>query len=159
MAGARITITVDDKEVMQGLRELQQRIGNLKPAFIEIGQHLERTTDARFDSMSAPDGSKWEDLSQATKARKKFPNKILQESGMLRDSLHFVADANSLEFGTDREYGAVHQFGAKEGAFGRNKRGSPIPWGDIPPRPYLGLSSEDVERINQIIADHLVGND
>ena len=158
MAGARVTITVDDNDVMQGLRKLQERIGNLKPVFIEIGKHLERTTDARFDSMTAPDGSKWEALKPSTKAQKKFPGKILQESGILRDSLHYVADANSLEFGTDRAYGAIHQFGAKKGDFGQNKRGNPIPWGDIPARPYLGLSNEDFEEINQIIADHLGGD-
>jgi hypothetical protein len=29
------------------------------------------------------------------------------------------------------------QFGAKQGQFGRGKRNHPIPWGDIPARPFF----------------------
>jgi phage gpG-like protein len=34
-------------------------------------------------------------------------------------------------------YAATQQFGAKQGQFGRGKRNHPIPWGDIPARPFF----------------------
>jgi len=52
-------------------------------------------------------------------------------------------------------YAAVHQFGAAQGAFGNTSRGSPIPWGDIPARPYLGLSDDDRQEIETFVADRL----
>jgi len=57
--------------------------------------------------------------------------------------------------GSVLEYAAVQQFGAKKGAFGRTRRGAPIPWGDIPPRPFLGLSDADRRSILDLIAEHL----
>ena len=52
-------------------------------------------------------------------------------------------------------YAGVHQFGAKKGAFGTTSKGSPIPWGDIAARPFLGVSNDDEREIVDIILDHL----
>ncbi len=61
----------------------------------------------------------------------------------------------AVEVGSNRIYAAVQQFGQPKGASGRTKRGSPIPWGDIPPRPFLGVSSDDREAIADILSDYL----
>ncbi|WP_241085742.1 phage virion morphogenesis protein [Candidatus Vondammii sp. HM_W22] len=58
--------------------------------------------------------------------------RILVESGALRDSL---------EFGTDRKYGATHQLGDQE-------RG-------IPARPFLGIDDQDRDEILAILQRHL----
>lgn len=50
---------------------------------------------------------------------------------------------------------AAHQFGMSQGYAGKTKRGAPIPWGDIPPRPFLGVSEEDGDRILDILRDYL----
>lgn len=55
------------------------------------------------------------------------------------------------------------QFGARKGEFGAysgtNRKGHPYsgvaPWGDIPARPYLGLSQEDQVTIHALLADYL----
>ena len=38
---------------------------------------------------------------------------------------------------------------------GKTRRGAPIPWGDIPARPFVGLSSEDKEAVLETIAEAL----
>jgi phage gpG-like protein len=55
------------------------------------------------------------------------------------------------------EYAAVQQFGAVAGALGRNKRGSPIPWGNIPARPFLGVSAQDKVEVLEILQEALLG--
>lgn len=52
-------------------------------------------------------------------------------------------------------YAAVMQGGAAQGAFGRTSRGGPIPWGNIPARPFLGLSDSDRAGVLEIIAEYL----
>lgn len=46
--------------------------------------------------------------------------------------------------------------GAKRGAFGVSRRGGPLPWGDIPARPFLGLSADDRKTIEEIVRAHLL---
>ena len=37
----------------------------------------------------------------------------------------------------------------------RTRRGAPIPWGNIPARPYLGLSADDETEVVRILRDYL----
>jgi phage gpG-like protein len=60
-----------------------------------------------------------------------------------------------VEVGSSLEYAAVQQLGARRGQFGRTRRGAPIPWGDIPARPYLGISQADSSAILDIISQYL----
>lgn len=62
---------------------------------------------------------------------------------------------STVEVGSTMAYAAVQQFGAKQGAFGKNKKGRPIPWGDIPARPFLGLSAKDKQDVLAILNEHL----
>jgi phage virion morphogenesis protein len=57
--------------------------------------------------------------------------------------------------GTNIKYAAVQQFGAKAGAFGATRRGGKIPWGDIPARPFMGISGDDRSAILDIIRKYL----
>jgi len=57
--------------------------------------------------------------------------------------------------GTNLVYGAAHQFGMVKGYAGRTRRGAPIPWGNIPPRPFLGLSADDETEIVRILRIYL----
>jgi phage gpG-like protein len=66
----------------------------------------------------------WTELQDATIERK-GDNRILLETGNLRDSIDFTVNraAKKVDIGTDVEYGAVHEYGA--------------PLKNIPPRPFL----------------------
>jgi phage gpG-like protein len=50
-------------------------------------------------------------------------------------------------------------FGARQGAFGRTRRNGPIPWGNIPARPFLPISENgemnafDKEEIRDILTN------
>lgn len=65
--------------------------------------------------------------------------KILHDTGRLASSITYSATAKSLKLGTDVIYGAAQFLGMKKGYAGTMRNGSPIPWGDIPPRPAIPI--------------------
>ena len=74
------------------------------------------------------------------------------------------ADYNSAGVFTNVPYAAVHQFGARKGSFGSysdtDKNGHPFagvsPWGDIPARPFIGLSADNEEDIRQTLIEYVL---
>lgn len=154
MAGAMLDIQLDGSQVGRALAELETRLGDLRTPLNDIAEYLHRSTDNRFRQQIGPDGPPWVPLAAATLVRKKG-TRILRESGTLQDTLRHQVSGDELSFGTDRPYGAIHQFGQPRGGSGKTRRGAPIPWGDIPARPYLGLSTDDEAEILAIVADYL----
>lgn len=77
------------------------------------------------------------------------------ESRRLSSEIHYRATGSSLEVGSALEYSGVFQIGAPAGKFGRTRRGALIPWGDVPPRPFLGLSDTDRQAIGDILHEYL----
>lgn len=155
MAGAMLDVTLDASQIGSALEELARRLGDLTTPFNDIGEYLHQSTDERFQRKVAPDGSPWAPLSAVTLAKKKGTG-ILREKGTLQDTLRKQVTSTELAFGTDRPYGAVHQFGQKKGASGKTGKGSSIPWGDIPARKYLGLSADDEIEVLFIIHEYLL---
>lgn len=180
MAGAQnvIDIQVDDAEIKAALKQLSAKLGDLTPFFKDVGETLLNSTRERFHSQTAPSGDPWAALSPAYAARKpRHKDKPLTLSGALRGTLVKQADKDSLRIGTPLVYGAIHQFGAAKGSFGtvtarvneharRGKGGKPIavrahtrkmtaPWGDIPARPFLGLSDADRDALLDALTEYL----
>jgi phage virion morphogenesis protein len=146
MAGAslHIDIAVNDTDIQSRLQQLKARMGDLKPAFRDIGEHLLNSTRARFQSQTAPDGTPWAALSPRTlKYKKVNKDKILTLHGRLRGTLNVQVTANSLRVGTPLIYGATHQFGD--------------PRRHIPARPFLGLSSTDKQDVVAILNEWISG--
>ena len=157
MAGARITLTLDDAALVRQLGDLIGALTNPEPALRSIGEELQRATQERFDpgQKRAPDGTPWARNSPVTIARKGRDNPLSQ-GGYLQGTIrHQLVGRAGVEVGTNLIYGAVQQFGAQKGAFGRTRRGAPIPWGNIPARPYLGLSADDETEVVRILRDYL----
>lgn len=151
-----ITIEIDNRKVLDALQELARRADNPKPALKEIGEALSESTKRRFETTKGPDGKTWAKNSPVTLARKKGSRPLTGETGNLMDTIHWqLVGDNAVEIGSPMEYAATHQFGAKKGEFGRNRRGAPIPWGDIPPRPFLGISDSDETEVLETIQKHL----
>lgn len=93
----------------------------------------------------------------------------------LSTEIHAEPSADGVAIGSSLVYAAVQQFGAKMGAFGRYSQvsrrnqykegdfrkhagtvqGFPIPWGDIPARPYIGLSTADDDSVLKIMEGYL----
>lgn len=175
-----ITIKVYDQEVTAAFNRLLAANRDLSPAMLAIGERLSETTKRRFASSTAPDGTRWAPNSRATleallgrrkgSYRKKdgqisskgvgiltSKKPLIGISRQLSTKINYRAGATSVSIGSTMEYASVHQFGVLKGALGRTKRGSPIPWGNIPARPFLGISPADKIHILEILQEHLVG--
>jgi phage virion morphogenesis protein len=154
-----IEIQFDDREIIAALQRLAAQTSDLRPALEEIGAHIEASTKLNFSGQHDPFGNAWPSLSDVTLARRRKKGKgaqILRDTGRLMNSINHQVNSNSVEIGPDEVvYAAMQQFGAKQGAFGRNKRGAPIPWGDVPPRPFMGVSDDDQDEILAIITQHI----
>lgn len=173
-----IRVELDTREATAALKRLGDSARDPKPALRQIGEALVLTTRQRFASSQGPDGRPWAPNSQATylkflggyknsfgksgrinkegsgRAMGKRP--LIGESKRLGTEIAYRVDGASVEVGSSLVYSAVQQFGARRGQFGsgryRNRAGSfPIPWGDIPARPFLGVSEADSRLIEGII--------
>ena len=143
MAGAGVTIEIQDIGVSAALDQLLRAAGDFTPAMASLGEHLLRSHHERWDREIAPDGTPWAPLSPGYAARKAQAHPaagILEASGMLR-RLNYQAGRDSLTLGTNRIYGATHQYGDDE-------RG-------IPARPYLGFEPGDLREAAEILIDFL----
>jgi phage gpG-like protein len=82
----------------------------------------------------------------------------LRDTGILANSISYNVLRKGVEIGTKVRYAGTHQFGARQGQYGRTKRGGPIPWGNIPARPFLptdGLPPEWRSEVLSILSRHL----
>ena len=158
MPGVSAEITWNDGEVQQAFDRLLKRGGSLKPLFADLGEQLLASTPERFRASErrAPDGTPWAPLSDAYKERKRRNrSKILIRDGDLMQTLAYQARRNRLQVGSPRIYAGTQQFGAQQGEFGRTGRGTPIPWGDISAREFVGLSDADQATIRETTTDFL----
>ena len=95
----------------------------------------------RFQRSQDPDGRVWEKNAEST-IKKKKSSKAGTDTGRLRTSMKGRSTKRTAVVGTNVIYAPTMQFGAKKGEFGKTKRGTPIPWGNIPARRFLGFSKE-----------------
>lgn len=147
MAGAAVVVTFDDRELGRLVREVTGRFGSMEPALQIIGATALASVQSNFEKSGRP--SAWKALSPVTLKTK--PNtKILQVKGAssgLLGSIHYEVEDKRVLIGTDKIYGAIHQFGGKAG------RGHKV---TIPARPYLLLQDEDWPEIKAELTDYLL---
>ncbi|MBN1104749.1 MAG: phage virion morphogenesis protein [Deltaproteobacteria bacterium] len=173
MAGSMIEVRVDDTELKEILATLQKRMGDMTP-FMKTVAQIGRTSVVRnFEKGGRP---KWPALKPSTLKKKKGGRVLVTQgfAGGLMGSITGKAYSDRAEIGTNKIYGAVHQFGAKKGSFGKvtvaRKAGSAgrsggtlyskpwqmnVPWGDIPARPFLVLQDEDIDEIRAEAINYL----
>ncbi|MDB5658323.1 MAG: phage virion morphosis protein [Cypionkella sp.] len=162
-----ITVEINDAEVQAALNGVAAALSDGTAMMNEIGMFLVKQTKDRFPEQVSPDGAAWAPRSAVTLARYKKQGKpfggILHLSGQMARSIFHDYDQNSVRIGSPEPYAAVQQFGAAQGAFGafmgKDKKGRDhfhhLPWGNIPARPFLGLSEDDREGILAIISETL----
>ncbi len=145
----RILIEVDDSDILSRLSAAAAATADLTPLMSEIEGIMVDATERAFMQQRDPTtGVPWAALSETTKSRRRDPaGPILQDSSSLVQSVTGRHDATSAEVGVAEKYGITHQLGAKRGQYGSTSRGSAIPWGDIPARPFLGLGEDDKNEI------------
>ncbi len=145
-----ITVEFNDREVLDALQSLHQRMNDLTPVLQDIGEYLTTSTKDRFAAGIGPDGNAWDQNSDVTLERKRGTKPLIGETHRLSNELSYFIGNNELTFGSPLEYAAVQQFGADQGDFGHGS-----PWGDIPARPFIGISDDDQVEILDIINSYL----
>lgn len=156
-----ISIDFKYQAVADALREASRRLGDMRPLHEDIGEYVIEATKERFRQGVDPDGVAWTPKSPVTLALYEArgdgdrPDPLIGPSKRLSSEIAKFADAASVEIGSALEYSAVMQHGAKKGAFGRDSRNHPLPWGDIPARVWLGLSDADEAAIIDIADEYL----
>uniref|UniRef100_UPI0040487B76 phage virion morphogenesis protein n=1 Tax=Yoonia sp. TaxID=2212373 RepID=UPI0040487B76 len=150
-------VEINDDAVASALARLSTDLGDLSDPMDDIGAYLAYSSRDRIDSGISPDGTPFAPRSQTTLNRYAKENKSfkgpLHQSGGMRQGIFHQYGPSSVEVGSNAIQAAVMQFGAGQGAFGKSTRGGPIPWGNIPARPFLGISDDDLQAIPGIIDD------
>ena len=136
----------------EGLNRLKQRLNhqannllNLQPLWQLVGMYVQKQTiKERFDKEQAPDGTKWKPLSparikQRLKRHKSGNMKILQDTGELRRSVQYEAGQTYVRIGSNLIYARTHQFGR----------------GNIPARPFLGVTPNERQHTNDLFRAYL----
>lgn len=186
MAGTRLTIDkaeLDRLNAFMAEQAARDTSGLMRP----LGEYLLESTQRRFETQTAPDGTPWAPLQQRYARRKKYhKDKVLTLRGYLRSYIHYqIPNAQTVEVGSNQKYAAIHQFGGEidkperqataryRSVAGRvlfakksHTRGVtqkavtiPVHFVKIPARPFLGISAADDVEIREIIMDWVIGRD
>lgn len=137
-----IQIDIDDREVKQALERLSRRVADMTPAMHLIGQALVEGSRDRILAGRDWTGAPFAPNSPATLARKKGSRPLIDSKSFVTSGLFYEAGRDSVTVGSSAVQAGVLQFGAMKGAFGKSKRGAPIPLGDIPARRFFPVEGD-----------------
>jgi phage virion morphogenesis protein len=143
-----ITIAFEDDDVQRMLQRLLAATGDVSPALRNIGEILVASTQDRFETKHGPDGEAWARNAPATIERKGRDNPLFEHGDLARQIHSALIGDDTLEVGSSLPYAAMQQFGGTKAEF-------PWLWGDIPARPFLGVSDTDKDAILREIRAHL----
>jgi phage virion morphogenesis protein len=163
-----IRIDIDDDAVTAALANMSTGVTDMTPVMNRIGAALVASTKARIAAGVTPEGTAFAPRSQVTLDRyartgqKHGPHPLTMDGYMAAGIAHQYGP-DYAEVGSNAIQAAVMQMGAAQGQFGahigKDKLGRDhfhsIPWGDIPARPFLGLSEDDRNDVLDIIGEWL----
>lgn len=167
-----ITVKIYDRQVLDTLNQLVNRAKNLRPAFAEIGEDLLDTTKRRFNAATSPDGTPWAanspvtisrylgtkdsnfkkdgSLSKRGQANSSAKKPLTGETKSLQSKINYQLQGGlGVSIGSPMVYAAMQQFGGTKSKF-------PHLWGNIPARPFLGISPADKTNILDILGTYLI---
>lgn len=162
-----LTIQVQGLDTVQNqLRRLAERGANLTPLLKNMGEQVLNSTQERFDTSTDPDGNRWASNSPVTFARllgsrhtnksgkinargvsRVMSKKPLILSHTLQGSIRYQLNGQSVMVGTNMVYAKMMHFGGTKSAF-------PHLWGDIPARPFLGISATDKQVLERMVVGY-----
>ncbi len=146
-------------ETRRLLKSLTDKTDNLKPLLKDIGVYAKKSTKNRIkDEKKSPDGVPWADYKNPNYAaikkagierKNREPGEdkwllkpseggLLEHSADLLKSISRKTHKDYVEWGSNMEYAARHQFGG----------------GGIIARPFLGISRKDNEVIKDLIISY-----
>ncbi|WP_319543165.1 phage virion morphogenesis protein [uncultured Pseudodesulfovibrio sp.] len=163
-----VTLKMNLPDVLKHIFGIEERMQDDPRLLKIVGQIMVASVQRNFEVGGRPD--KWAALSETTKKRRKgnSPLRVQGMAGGLMGSIHATVEGDAAMIGTNKVYGATHQYGAKKGSFGTvmaqvgahtretkhgtvmvkaHTRQQKLPWGDIPARVFLLVQDEDRENI------------
>lgn len=150
-----ITLQLKMADTETALARLKDGLGDLSDVMNTVGSDLAESTQQRIErSLGAPDGTAWAAKSPFTRSRDLRP---LIDSGDMVAGIHHRYGIDYTEVGATAQQARTLHYGAVVGAFGATKSGRPIPRGNIPPRPFIGLSDSDRAVIAEALQDWISG--
>lgn len=154
-------IKIENSAFESLLFDLKNHLSDLTPAMIDVSAELVAGIDQSFINETDPNtGTPWQQLSETTiSARTKrgyWPGKKLQQTGRLAASIVPAYGPAHAQAGTNVIYAGTMNFGASRGEFGATRAGAPVPFGDIPARPFIGISDETERNVIDVITEYLI---
>lgn len=169
-----IEVEINEQRISAAFARIESALTDLSPVMQDIGEYMVMSTQDRMSKGLTPDGTPFAPRSPVTLARyaargEKYGPHPLWLTGTMRQTIHYAAGHDHVSWGSNAIQAAVMHFGAEQGEFGAamgrtrpsEKRPrsqdyfTPIPWGRIPPRPFLGVSGDDATAIVDIVTEWL----
>jgi len=187
---------IDAKAVIDRFNRIAERGGDLRGPLVACGQIVHSSVEqnfrqqGRFQEAGSWRGGnrRWAPLADSSKtriaggARKRYKlrggeraaakrriakHKILQDTGQLVNSIHVAARGDSVSVGTNKAYGAAHQFGfddtvsvpshERTSSAGKKYRVKSFSRKmKLPARPYLVVQDPDVDDMVDILDKHIM---
>lgn len=148
-------LEINDADLLV-IDRLAAGLEDMTPAMQEIAEYMVMSTKDRFPAGVSPEGIPWAPKSQTTldeyarRGDRQDPRPLFGPSGNLSQMIFGQSGPDWAEWGSPMIYSAVMQFGAAQHAFG------PVtPWGDIPARPFLGVSETDKTALTEIVSEYI----
>lgn len=137
------------------------KLGNTKSLMESVGEALVSGTLQRFKDEEDPQGQKWPKSGRAAAEG----GQTLTDTGRLQKSIDYAATSDKVMVGSNLVYARIHQKGGTitpkkakrlvfRGSDGRTVSADKV---TIPPRPFLGVSKDDMEEVKETMADFLAG--
>lgn len=120
MTGIRETITVEDKEINAALTRVERAGGDTAALMREVAGAMLFSVQRRFETESAPDGSKWPAhaprtakarANRKTRGNAPITPKLLRQTNRLYKSISSEASSSEAAVGTNLDYARIHQTG------------------------------------------------
>ena len=151
----KITLDFNDSEVKEKLSALEWRVGNLLPAMELLGDFFVEKTRENIKNSVDWAGRPLAPNSPTTLLFKRGTKPLIDSGAMQEHISSSITGNRSVKIAANEVQSAVMQFGARKGEFGTNSRGAPIPWGDIPARPFFPDDEAAIENATEILMRYL----
>lgn len=122
-----------------------------------MGMLMVNSTVRRFEEGVDPSGNAWDPSARANSG-----GQTLIDGAHLRDSITFEASSDQVIWGTNRIYGAIHQYGgeikAKSAGKLKFKIGGKfvsVSKVTMPKREYLGWNEDDLDAARDLMSDFM----
>lgn len=160
-----IRLEGDTREMLRKIKGFAEL--NKKEINLALGEVVRDSTVERFKQGKDPQGKRW----QASIRAMQSGGKTLVKTAQLRNSIRTKSDASGFAVGTNVKHAATHQFGEQGRTIrAKTSKGLRFMVGgrwvtkkqvkvNIPARPYLGLSDEDMQEIKATVEDFVTRGD